>query len=85
VFVNGLSADTSWRELKRHFSDSFVSLSQQRSVQRAQVALHPNGVPKGYGTVRFSNVEFATRAIRVLNGSQLKGRIIEVRLDRQAA
>ena len=67
LFVGNLSYDTNWRELKDHFR-------QIGEVDRADVK-------RGFGTVRFTNAEDAQAAIESLNGGELQGRELEVRLD----
>jgi len=44
----------------------------------------PDGRKKGFGFVRFSNEEDANNAIKELNGVELQGRALEVRLDHKA-
>lgn len=46
--------------------------------------VHPNGVGKGYGTVRFSSNSDALKAVKLFNYTMLGGSIIEVKLDRKA-
>jgi RNA recognition motif-containing protein len=70
LFVGNLSFDTNWRDLKDHFK-------QVGEVDRADVK-------KGFGTVSFTKNEDAERAIQQLNGVELKGRALEVRLDEKA-
>ncbi|KAH0625970.1 hypothetical protein JD844_034366 [Phrynosoma platyrhinos] len=43
-----------------------------------------NGKSKGCGVVRFESPEVAERACRMMNGIQLRGREIDVRIDRNA-
>lgn len=77
LFVGNLSFDTSWRELKDHFR-------QCGDVERADVMEAPDGRKKGFGTVRFYRQKDAQNAIRRLNGVELQGRRLEVRLDHKA-
>jgi RNA recognition motif-containing protein len=72
-----LSFDTSWQELKDHFK-------QVAEVEHADVMEHPDGRKKGFGTVRFFNPTDAEKAINELNGKELHGRSLEVRLDSKA-
>ena len=51
--------------------DVWCSLSRDRE-----------GRSTGYGTVRFSTEEEAARAIATLNGTEVDGRIITVRMDK---
>jgi len=77
LFVNNLSYDTSWRELKDHFR-------QCGDVERVEVIEGPGGRKKGFGTVKFFNETDAENAISRLDGSELQGRELKVRLDAKA-
>lgn len=77
LFVNNLSYDTNWRDLKDHFR-------QCGDVERAEVIEGPGGKKRGFGTVRFLKSEDAESAIETLNGVELQGRELEVRLDQKA-
>lgn len=77
LFVNNLSYDTTWKELKDHFKSC-------GDVERAEVIEGPDGRKKGFGTVRFYNADDATNAIESLNGVELMGRPLEVRHDNKA-
>ena len=44
----------------------------------------PDGRRKGFGTVKFYYPKDANNAIRRLNGTELQGRRLEVRLDLKA-
>jgi len=77
LFVGNLSFDTTWRELKDHFR-------QCGDVERAEVMESPDGRRKGFGTVKFYYPKDANNAIRRLNGTELQGRRLEVRLDLKA-
>ena len=77
LFVNNLSYDTDWRELKDHFR-------QCGDVERVEVIEGPDGRKKGFGTVRFYKADDATKAIETLNGVELQGRDLEVRLDNKS-
>lgn len=77
LFVGNLSFDTTWRELKDHFR-------QCGDVERAEVMEGPDGRRKGFGTVKFYRQKDANNAIRRLNGTELQGRDLEVRLDLKA-
>eukprot|EP00232_Nephroselmis_pyriformis_P008293 CAMPEP_0182901446 /NCGR_PEP_ID=MMETSP0034_2-20130328/29651_1 /TAXON_ID=156128 /ORGANISM="Nephroselmis pyriformis, Strain CCMP717" /LENGTH=469 /DNA_ID=CAMNT_0025035859 /DNA_START=46 /DNA_END=1452 /DNA_ORIENTATION=- len=76
VFVESLSYDTQWPELKDYFK-------QIGDVVYASVSERPDGSSKGCGVVQFETKEEAQRAIELLNGSELGGRPIVVREDRQ--
>mmetsp|Transcript_19868 Transcript_19868/g.25065 ORF Transcript_19868/g.25065 Transcript_19868/m.25065 type:complete len:501 (-) Transcript_19868:1552-3054(-) len=77
LFVNNLSYDTSWKELKDHFR-------QCGDVERVEVIEGPDGRKKGFGTVRFYKAKDASKAIETLNGVELQGRQLEVRHDNKA-
>lgn len=77
LYVGNLSFTTSWRELKDHFR-------QCGQVDRVEVMEYPDGKKKGFGTVRFFKEEDAQEAIEKLNGVELQGRDLEVRLDNRA-
>jgi RNA recognition motif-containing protein len=77
LFVSNLSYDTTWRELKDHFR-------QCGEVERAEVMETPDGKKKGFGTVRFYTKSDAEGAIARMNGVELLGRALEVRLDSKA-
>jgi len=77
LFVNNLSYDTSWRELKDHFR-------QCGDVERAEVVEGRGGQKKGFGTVRFFKASDASNAIEQLDGVELQGRNLEVRHDNKA-
>ena len=75
VVVLNLSWQTTWRALREVFSSA-------GKAPRADVALDDAGRSRGYGTVRFSTEEEAARAIATLNGTEVDGRIITVRMDK---
>lgn len=77
LFVGNLSFDTNWQDLKDHFR-------QCGTVDRVEVMEYPDGKKKGFGTVRFSKEEEAADAIARLNGVELQGRELEVRMDAKA-
>ena len=77
MFVGNLSYDTSWKELKDHFR-------QFGDVKRVEVIEGPGGRKKGFRTVKFFNETDAKNTISRLDGSELKGRELKVRLDAKA-
>lgn len=77
LFVNNLSYDTSWKELKDHFRTI-------GDVERSEVIEGPDGRKKGFGTIRFYEAKHAEDAIASLNGVELMGRPLEVRYDNKA-
>lgn len=76
IFVRNLPFDFTWKMLK----DTFSSCGH---VQYADIKME-NGKSKGCGVVRFENPETADRACRLMNGTRLSGREIDVRIDRNA-
>jgi RNA recognition motif-containing protein len=76
LYVGNLSFNTTWRDLKDHFR-------QCGDVKRAEVKTGSQGQSKGFGTVQFAKKEDAEAAIHRLNGSELQGRELEVRLDQK--
>ncbi|XP_041086999.1 heterogeneous nuclear ribonucleoprotein M-like isoform X1 [Polyodon spathula] len=76
IFVRNLPFDFTWKMLK----DTFSSCGH---VQYADIKME-NGKSKGCGVVRFESPETAERACRLMNGTRLSGREIDVRIDRNA-
>ena len=76
VFVGNLSYNTTWKDLKDHFR-------QCGDIKRAEVKTDNQGNSKGFGLVQFVKKEDADAAIGRLNGSELQGRELEVRLDQK--
>lgn len=76
VYVGNLSWATSWQELKDHMRDA-------GEVQYAKILQDREGRSKGCGIVEFTEVEGAKDAIEKLTDSELKGRKIFVREDRE--
>jgi RNA recognition motif-containing protein len=77
VFVGNLSYQTRWPALKDH-------MAQAGTVVRADVLVMSNGRSKGCGLVEFETREQAMNAIASLTDSELDGRAIFVREDREA-
>lgn len=75
VVVLNLPWSTTWQALKEFFSGS-------GNIVRADIALDESGRSRGYGTVKFSTEEEASRAIATYNGADFEGRIITVRMDK---
>ena len=67
-----------WYDLKDHFK-------QCGNVVRADVLEEPGGRSKGCGIVEFALADEAARAISTLNDTELKGRTIFVREDREVS
>jgi RNA recognition motif-containing protein len=76
VYVGNLSWSTSWQDLKDHMRDA-------GEVQYAKVLQDRDGRSKGCGIVEFTTPEGAQDAISKLTDTELKGRKIFVREDRE--
>ncbi|KAK2077604.1 hypothetical protein QBZ16_004449 [Prototheca wickerhamii] len=76
VYVSNLAWRTSWQDLKDHFRTA-------GEVVYSNVIKDADGRSKGWGIVEFSQPEEAVEAISTLNGSELGGRNIMVREDRE--
>ena len=78
LFVGNLPFDVRWQELKDHFR-------RAGPVIKADVLIFPDTHrSKGVGTVVFEHPEDARNAIRMFNGTNMKGRELFVREDRAA-
>jgi len=77
VYVGNLSWKVAWQDLKDH-------CKQAGTVVHADVMMEPDGRSKGCGIVQFSTPEEAQHAIEILHDSELDGRPILVREDREA-
>ena len=76
VYVGNLSYDVVWQDLKDH-------MKTVGEVVHADVMLEPSGRSKGCGLVEFVTVQDANKAIKQLQDTDLKGRLIFVREDRE--
>ena len=76
VYVGNLSWGTSWQDLKDH-------MREVGDVQYAKVLQDRDGRSKGCGIVEFETPEGAAEAIEKLTDTELKGRKIFVREDRE--
>ncbi|XP_041030896.1 myelin expression factor 2 isoform X1 [Carcharodon carcharias] len=76
IFARNLPYDLTWQKLKEKFS-------QCGHVMFAEIKME-NGKSKGCGTVRFDSPEAAEKACRMMNGTKISGREIDVRMDRNA-
>ncbi|EKX39611.1 hypothetical protein GUITHDRAFT_160003 [Guillardia theta CCMP2712] len=76
VYVGNLSWECKWQDLKDHMRTA-------GNVLHADVMTGPDGRSKGCGLVEFSSPEEAVRAIQELNETELMGRMIFVREDRE--
>ena len=75
VYVWNLAYETSWQELKDH-------MRKAGNVDQATVLTGPEGQSIGCGVVVYQRAHEAARAIRELQGSELKGRVMNLREDR---
>jgi len=78
VYVGNLSWDVTWQDLKDHMR------SLGGLVEHADVLTEPSGRSKGCGLVTFATVQDTENAINQLNNTELKGRPIFIREDREA-
>ncbi|KAK1891126.1 Myelin expression factor 2 [Dissostichus eleginoides] len=76
IFARNLSYDLTWQKLKEKFSHC-------GQVMFAEIKME-NGKSKGCGTVRFDSPESAEKACRLMNGTKINGREVDVRIDRNA-
>lgn len=76
VYVGNLSWDVAWQDLK----DFMRTVGE---VQYAEVMTDHDGRSKGCGIVEFTTVDGANEAIEKLTDTELKGRMIFVREDRE--
>lgn len=77
VYVGNLSWSVSWRELKDH-------MKSVGDVLRADVLTSYDGRSKGCGIVEYASAAEAQKAVEELNNTELMGRQIFVREDREA-
>lgn len=76
LYVGNLAYSVRWQGLKDH-------MRQAGDVKHVEVFQDYNGRSKGCGIVEFNTVEDAQRAISELNDTELEGRKIFVREDRE--
>mmetsp|Transcript_50161 Transcript_50161/g.55969 ORF Transcript_50161/g.55969 Transcript_50161/m.55969 type:complete len:510 (+) Transcript_50161:213-1742(+) len=76
VYVGNLSWDVTWPELKDHMRTA-------GEVLRADVISEHNGRSKGCGIVEYATEDEARQAIETLTHTELRGRTIFVREDRE--
>lgn len=76
VYVGNLSWDVAWQDLK----DLFKTVGE---VVHADVFTGSDGRSRGCGIVEFASPADASHAIATLNDTELKGRLIFVREDRE--
>ena len=77
VYVGNLSWNVSWQDLKDHMKTTGLE------VTRANIMTTPDGRSKGCGIVEFATAEGAQQAVLTLNDTELNGRQIFVREDRE--
>lgn len=75
LYIGNLSWDVRWQDLKDYFATA-------GRVVRADVE-EENGKSKGWGIVEYSTPEEASEAMVRLNDTELKGRPVHVREDRE--
>mmetsp|Transcript_11544 Transcript_11544/g.28441 ORF Transcript_11544/g.28441 Transcript_11544/m.28441 type:complete len:219 (-) Transcript_11544:518-1174(-) len=76
VFVGNLAWEVKWQDLKDHMGSA-------GEVEFADILLRPDGRSKGVGLVRFKEAEDAKKAMETLTNTELMGRLIFVREDRE--
>lgn len=77
VYVGNLSYKTSWQDLKDHFRQAgnvvYSNVMEDRDT----------GKSKGCGIIEFETQREAATAIKILHDSELDGRLVSVREDRE--
>lgn len=76
VYVGNLAYEVSWQDLKDHMRSA-------GDVVHAEIMAMHDGRSKGCGIVEFATSDGAIAAIEQLNDSELRGRLIFVREDRE--
>ncbi|KAL7426228.1 hypothetical protein ACHAXM_000377 [Skeletonema potamos] len=76
VYVGNLAYWVAWQDLEHH-------MRYAGDVRYTKVMMMTDGRSKGFGIVEFATAEAAKNAIETLNGTQLCGRRIFVREDRE--
>lgn len=77
VFVGNLSWKAEWQDLKD-------LMGEAGEVEYAEIIMNREGKPSGGGLVRFASAKAAKRAIQDMQDTELLGRPIFVREDREA-
>ena len=80
VYVGNISWEAQWQELKDHMRGP----NQDLNVTHADIMPEANGRSKGCAIVEYATVRDAQRAIAELNDTDLMGRLIFVREDRES-
>ena len=78
VYVGNLSWEVAWQDLKDHMRDA-------GEVVNAEVMTEGDGRSKGCGIVEFATPEEAKEACDNMSDTELKGRMIFVREDRETS
>ncbi|KAK9917072.1 hypothetical protein WJX75_000585 [Coccomyxa subellipsoidea] len=78
VVVHNLPWSCTWQNLK----DAFAANTQ--NIERADVIIDGSGRSRGFGIVRYSSPEDAQASAQIMNGAELGGRTVTVRIDRFA-
>uniref|UniRef100_A0A0G4H9X9 RRM domain-containing protein n=1 Tax=Chromera velia CCMP2878 TaxID=1169474 RepID=A0A0G4H9X9_9ALVE len=76
VYVGNLSFDARWQDLKDH-------MGKVGTVRRADILEEPSGRSKGCGIVEYMTPDDARKAIESMTETELLGRRIFVREDRE--
>mmetsp|Transcript_9760 Transcript_9760/g.18609 ORF Transcript_9760/g.18609 Transcript_9760/m.18609 type:complete len:312 (-) Transcript_9760:47-982(-) len=76
LFINNLAWQVSWQDLKDHFNTV-------GTVVYADVKKNFDGRSKGWGVVEYETAEDAAKAMAEMNQSEMAGRTIFVREDRE--
>jgi len=74
LYVSNLPWATTGDDLAQLFSGS----------TSAMVQMDKKGRSRGWGTVKFGSADEATNAMNSMNGTQIEGRAISIRVDRRA-
>jgi len=77
VYVGNVSWSSSWADLKDHF------IAKNFSVVRADIPLDGRGRSRGFGIVELESADAVKRAIDELTDTELGGRKLFVREDRE--
>lgn len=77
VYVGNLAWEVSWQDLKDHARDAGLDAKQ------ANIMITPDGRSKGCGIIEFHTAADAQQAVLTLNDTELRGRQIFVREDRE--
>ena len=75
LYVGNLDDQVTWKELKDHMKIG-------GRIVRANIKTDTSGKPLGWGLVEYSSLEDAEQAIAKLNNSELMGKTIRVRADK---